>query len=246
MLAALPLAAQEQPKKAEDNKPQVQRVFILKYADPVSISQLLSIFGVQRSPNFTLHALAVSGSPDVMPAVEDAIKRLDVPAAAAQNVELNVYYLVGGDADIPSGGPVPKELDSVVVQLRNSFAFKTYRLLDTLTLRTRTGAGADTSGSPGPVAPGGPAISTQFRMKSAGLSGDGSTLRIDGLKAGVRMPVAAGGTNPSTPNGPPYQYMDLGLNADVDVKEGQKVVVGRLSVNKEQALFLVLTARVVN
>src|SRR5690242_13291234 len=212
MLAALPLAAQEQPKKAEDNKPQVQRVFILKYADPVSISQLLSIFGVQRSPNSTLHALAVSGSPDVMPAVEDAIKRLDVPAAAAQNVELNVYYLIGGDADITSGGPVPKELDSVVAQLRNSFAFKTYRLMDTLTLRTRTRHGADPSGPPGTVAPNGPVISPQFRMKSTTLSGEGPTVRIDGLKAGVRMPVAGGNTSPPAPGGlPPYTYMDLGL-----------------------------------
>lgn len=243
MLAAAPLAAQDQPKKAEDNQPQVQKVFILKYADPVSVARLLSIFGVNRSPDFSLHALAVSGSADVMPAVEDAIKRLDVPAAAAQNVELNVYYLIGGDADTTPGGAVPKELDSVVAQLKNSFAFKTYRLLDTLTLRTRTGTGADTSGSPGPVAPGGPAVSTQFRMRSASLSADSSTVRIDGLKAGVRMPIAATG---STPAAPQYQVMDLGVNADIDVKEGQKVVVGRLSVNKDQALFLVLTARIVN
>jgi hypothetical protein len=39
---------------------------------------------------------------------------------------------------------------------------------------------------------------------------------------------------------------ELGLDADVDIKEGQTVVEGRVSMGKDQALFLVLTARVVN
>jgi hypothetical protein len=36
-----------------------------------------------------------------------------------------------------------------------------------------------------------------------------------------------------------------GLQADVDIKQGQKVVIGRASV-AESALFVVLTAQVVN
>jgi len=37
----------------------------------------------------------------------------------------------------------------------------------------------------------------------------------------------------------------LKLSASVDLKEGQKVAVGRIGVSHDQALFLVLTARVV-
>jgi hypothetical protein len=44
---------------------------------------------------------------------------------------------------------------------------------------------------------------------------------------------------------PQYTFQNLSLDADIDVKEGQKVVVGRLSIH-DQALFLVLTAHVVN
>jgi hypothetical protein len=36
------------------------------------------------------------------------------------------------------------------------------------------------------------------------------------------------------------------LNTDVDIKAGQKVVIGRHGINREQALFLVLSAQVVN
>jgi len=239
LLLVLPLAAQEQ-KKPDDSKPKVQKIFILKYADPAKVANLLAVLAsgpVQPSPD--LHALAVTTSPEIMPAIEDAIQKLDVPAAAPQNIELNVYYLIGGDADGIPGETVPKDLESVVVQLKNSFAFKNYRLLDALSIRTRAGfRGADTSGSPGPIAPGAPAISTQFKIQSVDLSSDAKTVRINRMQAGVRMPVIARGSE--------YTFLDLGLNADVDVKEGQKVVVGRLSVNKDQALFLVLTARLAN
>lgn len=237
LLLAGPLAAQDQ-KKAEESKPEVQKVFILKYADPGKVAQLLSVFRVRLTMNSDLHGLAASGSPEIMPALEEAIMRLDVPAAGAQDIELTAYYLIGGDGESTPGGAPPKELDSVVTQLKNSFAFKTYRLLDMLALRTRTGRSADTSSNAGPVSPGLPSAVTQLHINSLNLSADGSTVDVEGMKAGIRLP------SPST--GGQFTFIDLGLNANVDIKENQKVVVGRLSVNKDQALFLVLTARVVN
>jgi len=242
----LPLAAQEPKPSAapaplpEPNKPRVQKVFILKYADPNKVASLLGVLSAGVTANGDLHALAVTSAPEVMPAIEDAIKQLDVPGAGPQDIELTVYYLIGGGGDSTPGGPVPKDLDGVVTQLRNSFAFKTYHLLDALTLRTRSGQSAETNSNAGPVAQGLPPAMNQFRIQSATLTADGKTVRLDRMKAGIRMPVAYG-IGPSQ-----YSYNDLGLNADVDVKEGQKVVVGRLSVNNDQALFLVLTAHVVN
>ena len=42
------------------------------------------------------------------------------------------------------------------------------------------------------------------------------------------------------------EYINSGIDQDVDVKEGQKVVVGRSSLEgPQQALFLILTARVI-
>jgi len=238
LLAALPLAAQE-PKNPLVQQ-YVQRVFILKYADPGQLKNLLSDYGASIRANLEMHALAVSNSsPETMAAIEDAIKRLDVPPPAAQNIELTVYYLIGSDNE-NSGGVLPKDLDSVATQLKNAFPFKTYRLLDALELRTRAGKGADGSGSPGPNAAGLGATVTQFHMNSASVSTDGSSVRIDNMKAGVKLPVAKANTEGG------YSYVDLGVNADVDIKPGQKVVVGHLSIGQNQALFLVLMARVVN
>ena len=241
VLLASPFAAQE-PKKAEEPSPKVHKVFILKYADPSQMAKLLGVFGAALSQNAELHALAVTSSPDLMPAIEEAIKRLDVPTAATPNIELTAYYLIGGDGENPpGGGPVPNELDSVIKQLKNAFAFKVYHLLDVLALRTRAGQNAGTTSNTGPLGPGLPGAINSFTLRAATLSADGATVRLDNVKAGIRMPVLSGPAGSTL-----YQYVDLGLNADVDIKEGQKVVVGRLSVNKDQALFLVLTAHVVN
>ena len=244
LLLLAPLAAQEQ-KKPEDGKapppassgPMLQKIFILKYADPVKVSGLLQVFAFRVVPNSDLHALAVTSTPDVMPAIEDAVKRLDVPSAATPNIELTAYFLIGGDGEGAPGGPTPKELESVVAQLNKSFPFKTYHLLDVLTLRTRAGQSAGTTSNTGSLGANLPGATNSFRIRSAALSADGTSVRLDKMQVGIRMPTA-------NPAGPPFS--DLGLDADVDIKEGQKVVVGRLSVNKDQALFLVLTARVVN
>jgi hypothetical protein len=144
--------------------------------------------------------------------------------------------MVGSEGESTLGSTPPKELEPVVTQLHNAFTFKNYRLLDVLVLRTRTGQQASASANLGIITmPNGNTqpIIGQFNMRSATLAPDGSTVRLDGMKNNLRWPAA--GT-----------YIELALNTDVDIREGQKVVVGRLGISHDQALFLVLTAKVVN
>ena len=81
---------------------------------------------------------------------------------------------------------------------------------------------------------------TVFRVRSATLESDGSMIRLDGLHAGLRIPHTTGDGK--------MTYIDTGLSTDVvTAKEGQKLVVGRSSLEgPEKALFLVLIAKVVN
>jgi hypothetical protein len=153
---------------------------------------------------------------------------------------MTAYLLIGGETAGTEPSAMPKELDSVVAQLKNAFAFKSYRLLDTLALRTRVGQRASTNSVGRPMQIGTNSMSspiTQFRINSAGIGSDETTVRIDGLNLQSRIPVATGQGQ--------FGYQDVGLQADVDIKQGQKVVIGRVSV-AESALFLVLTAQVVN
>src|SRR5581483_7970047 len=97
LLAAVPATAQEpkrpdntalEQSKGDDGQPRVQKLFILKYADPNKLTGLLRVLGAEGVPHSELHALGVRARPESMPAIEDAIKRLDVPAAPPPNIEL--------------------------------------------------------------------------------------------------------------------------------------------------------------
>jgi hypothetical protein len=242
LLIALPLAAQEAQPKAPPPAaaPHVQKLFLLKYADPTHVANLLGVFNASVRPDSDMHALAVETTSEAtMQAIEEAIQRLDVPSAASKNIDMTAYLLIGGETAGTEPSAMPKELDSVVAQLKNAFAFKSYRLLDTLALRTRIGQRASTSsvGRPMQIGDKVAAPTTQFRIASAGIGSDETTVRIDGLNLQSRIPVATGQGQ--------FGYQDVGLQADVDIKQGQKVVIGRVSV-AESALFVVLTAQVVN
>ena len=239
LAAGLSLAAQD-AKKADTapKKPQVQRLFILKYADPSQLVTLLQVFDAQVRQNAEMHALAIEASPEAMRAIEDAIQKLDVPSAMPKNVEMTVFLLVATDSATPPGSAMPKDLEAVTTQLKNTFPFKDYSLLDVLTFRTRTGQLVSTSSSGSfqigsqPVA-----VVSTVRMQSISVESDGSTVRIDKMDFRNRVPVAKG-------NGDQYSFQDLGIQTDLDIKEGQKVVVGRLGISHNQALFLVIMAKV--
>ncbi len=236
LLLLAPLAMAQEQKKADEKpaEPQVQKLFVLKYADPIQVVNLLGFMGIVR-PNTEMHALAVSATANSMSAIEDAIKRLDVPAAAPQNIDLTVYLVAGDNGDAAGAAPLPKELNSVVEQLKNNFPYKAYTLWDVLTMRARTGQPVTTNSMGGYGDSIGTArsirVSTRLQIQSTTIAGDG-TIRINRLQTNHKV---TGGMVSADP----------GINTDVDIKEGQKVVVGKQSTGPNQALFLVLMARVV-
>ena len=228
LLLALPVMAQfEQPER-------VQRLITLKYADAQSVGKLLQVFGLDSiQPDIHLKVISFSGSKARVASAEEAIKQLDVPSAAQKNIELTVYFVVGTDQEKSAGNAIPAELQPVVTQLKTAFPFKTYALLNVLSLRARSGSGAETSGQLN----GADRLST-FKVQSASVDGDGSNIRLEHLHAGVRNLIGSG--EKST-------YVDTGISTDVvDVKEGQKLVIGRSSLEGPQkALFLVLVANII-
>jgi hypothetical protein len=232
LAAGLSLAAQD-AKKADTapKKPQVQRLFILKYADPMQLVTLLQVFDASVRQNAEMHALAIEASPEAMRAIEDAIQKLDVPAAMPKNVEMTVFLLVASDsaATAAAGGPIPKDLDSVATQLKATFPFKNYGLLDVLTFRTRTGQPVSTTSAGGSLQIGNATVSviSTVRIASVSVESDGSTVRIDKMDSRYQ-----------------WSGQNLGISTDLDIKEGQKVVVGRLGISHDQALFLVMMAKV--
>jgi hypothetical protein len=217
---------------AQVPKERTTKLVSVKYVAPEAIHSMVRTFGVDVQMNSALKTMSLSGFPENIAAAEAAIKQLDV---APKNIELVVNFLVGSN-QTTTAGAVPAELRDVVAQLKSAFTFKDYSMLDTLTLRTRAGSAADTTGIiANPSASSIPRL-TQFSIRSASVTDDG-VIRIDRMHAGLRIPI---------PSAQKVDYVNTGIDQDVDVKEGQKIVVGRASLEgPEKALFLVLTAKVV-
>jgi hypothetical protein len=233
LLFALVLLAVNAIAQPQDPNENIKRLVTLKYADPQSVRRLLSNFGVEIQADDRMKVIALAGNRSRVTTAEDAIKQLDVPSAAQKDIELTVYFVVGSDQPNLAGNPIPQDLQSTVAALKSTFPFKGYVLLDVLSLRSRSGTGADTTGQLTGTR------YTTFRVRSASVDGDGSMIRLDGLHAGLRIPHASAGK---------IDYVDTGISAEVvDVKEGQKLVVGRSSLDgPEKALFLVLIAKVIS
>jgi len=233
-LAAAPLfvkcAAAQQP--ADPNNEVIHKLVTLKYVEADVVGNLLHFFGVDMRWDQRSNVISLTGRRANIMTAEDAIKQLDVPGAAQKNLDMTVYFVLATDQSNLTGTPIPGDLQSTVSTLKNTFPFKNYALLDTLSLRTRSGVGASTSGQFG-------SRMTYFRVGSATVESEGGSIRLNRLSAGLRNPVSGGQGK--------IEYVDTGVTTEVvDVKEGQKLVIGRSSLDgPSTAIFLVLVTKVV-
>ncbi len=267
-LLALPLAAQESKQAGEAKKvpltpaqaakvlppkaEQLQKLFVLKYADPGQLTGIIRIFSGNVMENSSMRTLAVSATPAAMAAIEEAIKRLDVPAAAPQSIDLLAYFVYASLAADPDQGAMPTDIINAVSQLRVTFPYKSYRVADTMAIRALSGHSVNTSSvwATAPASLQLPATVAHFQANSVSVDSTGS-IRLDRLSVGCQVPFptatqAAGGLGSGLSplvTTSAFGYNSLGINTDVEMKEGQKIVVGKMGVREGEAIFLVLIAK---
>jgi hypothetical protein len=230
--------AQEAPKNT-------QAIIEVKYADVNRVTDLLRpMFGGNIKADSSLHVIGVSGPPDLVAAVSAAIQKLDVPLSAEPDVELTVY-LISGVAQGPGTDEVTQELASTVKQLHGLFAYKSYKLSDTLVLRGHTGRpfqGSDTVTEG--VLPGTTNLNYHLSYNSLEVSpGDPRTVHINALRFSLRGPTVT--TTSKDGAITDHTQIPANIHTDLDVKEGQKTVVGKSSVNSAgDALILVIVPKI--
>ncbi len=243
-LAMLPLVAQM-------SLPNVKLVS-LKHVGTNVASELLMPFMGEGSPvqvrfSGRPRLVVLSGLPEAIAVVEEYIKKFDVPPPepsrpAPRNIEVTAYMLFGNSE--PDSGDLapPAELAGVVKQLRGMFPFKNYRLAETMIVRARENNPGEASGLMAMPGAGDAARGYYtFKYTNAAISSDekGRTIRLDRVRVNARVPY------PAFPGAPQVQYHDVGVITDVDLREGQKVVVGKTSGPSMTSLFVVLTTRLV-
>jgi len=236
LVLALPAAAQEADR--------VQKIFEIKHADPQRLANLLSVFGVGMQVDNAMKIIAVQGRRDSVSALEDAIKRLDVPSPAQKNVELTFHILQATPTQLEDKPPA--ELEDVTKRLRALFSYQGFSLLDTVVMRVRDGQGSNASGmGPARLSKGSAKshIDLAFRAAHLAAAEKASVVRIDKLNFRLRLPFLTGKDKEANPQ---YQYAEASIGTDLDVREGQKVVVGKTAMEgADGAVILIVTAKVV-
>jgi|HubBroStandDraft_1064217.scaffolds.fasta_scaffold114704_2 hypothetical protein len=218
------------PPPQVPESPHQQRIFTLKYADARHIADVLSVFGYGIKADRDLHVVAVSAPAETMSTVEDAIKRLDVPAAAPRDIDL-VVYMVMASEQASAGAGLPPELQPVGDELKKIFAYKSFRLLDSILVRTQPNNRAEASGVVVlPNYTNGGERPYHFSVYPSAVTEDaqGRLIRLDQLHLNLNLPGSR----------------EAGIQTEITVREGQRVVVGKSNMGTDQSLILVLTAKV--
>jgi hypothetical protein len=217
---------------------QDSRMVELKYLDPNSLPGFLGpTYNVRINSVQGSRFIMLNGSKEGMAAVEEALKRFDVPK---KNIELTFQVL---DASAqPSNEKFPADLEAVVTQLKNSFVYQNFHLVDTLQIRTQEGISGEVSAAM-PREQSNALLrflSVDFRSSSIASDAKGTTVHLDHLSFRSRLP---NGTN----TGGGVAYAQAGIETSIDVPDGKKVVVGKANMDgKSGAYFLIVTAKVVD
>jgi hypothetical protein len=199
----------------------VQKVFVVKHVLVSDLARVLSVFPAELSGRDNMHVLSVSAAPAVVAAIEETIKRLDVPPPATRSVEVTLYVLecsVSGDA-----GSLPQDLQSVFVQLKRTFNYSGCGLARTLFAR-----GTDDS-----------RLAAEFNERAAGTY----QLTSNRVEVDTSQPpmVRLRGLDLANHTGMTRSR----LGGDIEVRDGQKVVLGRLGTTESgKDEIVVLTAKV--
>jgi hypothetical protein len=236
---------------AQDERPKnIQAIIDVHYADVNRLAQLLQpMFNANLRADATLHVIGVSGPTDMVTAVRAAIEKLDVPVASEPDVALAVY-LISGMAQGQGSDDVPEELASTVKQLHVMFAYKNYKLSDTLVMRGRAiprgerpfnNRDTETEG----VLPGTANLRYHLTYNSLNVSsGSPRTVHINGLRFSLQGPRVTSTNKENVTTD--LTQTPANILTDLDVREGQKTVVGKSSVNAAgDALILVIVPKVV-
>lgn len=240
LLFTPPVRAQEPPEEPKpDSHPNrakiVTDIYEVQHADVERLAGLIRVFGVTVYADRHVGALSLNGSKVAVEAALEALRRLDVPPEPTPSIELTLWILLGSKT--PDGENLPEALRPVARQLEGTLGYQAFDLLDTILVRTRDG---------GKVASGGTFQAGKLSVPAnygldvleahviPGKGDAGATVRLEQLEFVLYPELEEEQTGRPT-----------SLQTDVEVREGQKVVVGKATTSPDnQGLILVVEARV--
>lgn len=243
----LVLAVVVGPVVAQDAAPDsgsdlVTEIFKIEYGDVRNIADVISLFGGRVQPEPELGVIGWTGPKSQLPAVEAAIRSLDVAPVPEPNVELTVWFLMAIN-DGSGTVSVPASLDGVAVQLQDVFGYDSVRLIETTALRVRNGSRGELNGILPQRLDDDREARYEFGFRRLWVNEDesGRSIRLDGLSTGVKAPHMVMENGQRT-----TRYMTTGVSTDIDLRENQKAVIGKTSLEGgAETVFIVVTGTII-
>ena len=215
------------------------RVFDVKYREASSLAQVLrnlgsGFRGATIQSNSEFKTITVRDFPENLATMEEALKRLDMPATPRPNIELHMHVLIASNAGA-SSSDVPPELKDVLTQLRNTLNYRTYELatsvVQRLTDAPRSFQGGGTAEIPSNDAAN-PKMSLPYDYYISQISFVQNAPGVQSLQIGE------------------FTFASLSekerarIQTALNIRDGEKVVVGTATM-RNRALVVVLTANFV-
>jgi Bacterial type II/III secretion system short domain len=239
----------EQPSAPQARKFAV-KLFEIKYRSPNSLRDSLQALGTGNGgatiyANENLNTLTVRDFPENIAAIEEALKRLDVPDKAPVNLEFQLH-LIAASMEAPEKAMLPKNLEAVIEQLKSTLKFTNYRYISSALNRVSDRGKIESSGVTGSLfpAPAGilntPEAPTfyQYSLSRISLTQDVTSkesVQIDSFKFGVSVPIKYGQNT---------QYRDLGIVTPLSLREGEMAVVGTANIGgSDEAIIVVISVK---
>jgi len=250
LAAATTLAQDAKPKEPDYNVTRDfrSRVFEIHNRSPHDVAGAIQLLGsgfkgAGLSVNDELHTITVRDFPENIATIDEAIKRLDVPAPASTDALLRIWIVIGSKSPIPNAQALPESLDPVLKELRSTLSYSHYALMAATVSRVARGVAAENSGiaepsSIGMTARDGQPIIYSYRMRQPSLttSGDRAAVSTEDFRFSMRVPIDLG-------SGKGVQYQDVGFDAPVTVRDREKVVLGTTTMG-DKALIVIVAAEI--
>ena len=218
---------------------EITKVVDIRYADITRISSLIPVSNsvtmrIDPSGKFVVFR----GEKLLVESMEEVLKRIDV---APVNVEL-VFELLAGSKLSGKTVEVPQALNGVVKEMKALFGFQTVSLIDMIDLRVQEGRDADSSGLLSSMMDdkSGPKAVYQLHVRQVVANGSKGSrqIRIGEVRFGGKIPMIDAKGN--------FQLYENSIHTGLDIKEGQRVVVGKVGLDpSSNPFFLVVSAKVV-
>lgn len=246
---AAPVAFAQEAETRETPAPTgrdvVQEIYEVQHADPLTLAEVLRVFPIHAQAHVQMRLVTLRGTAKDVAAALAAARSLDVAPQKARSIEITAHIL-GASRSSELSGVVPAQLEEVARQLRQVFGYRGVELVDSVSLRVRDYGDGAVSGA---FSEGDDREPSPYRLgfnRANVVSGpEARSVRLDGLQFEARLVR----WRAATPEGEPGHFInsEINLTTDVEVREGQKAVVGKAATDGERdSLILVVEAKVID